>query len=267
MTTRTTRLLLLCAVVSLAACQDTGTDSTDCNGGTCDDVADVDQVMPRAPEAPGTISITRSRDKWLFEVIGDHGDIVLLSEEYESRTSALNGVLSTEDNGVLAERYTVADNGNGFSYQLEAGNGEVLADSQSFATEAEALAAVSATRDLVAGIVQYKAALTRGAQFVLSRNGSKWEFTLLTEGGSPLLKSQLYSRRRDAITGVESVRKNGKDAARYTVLDSPLRFILKAGNGEEIAESSETFDSVEAAEAATGSTRSLLASERVANPW
>ncbi|MEN8160231.1 MAG: DUF1508 domain-containing protein [Myxococcota bacterium] len=63
------------------------------------------------------------------------------------------------------------------------------------------------------------------------------------------------------------VRLNGKDDGRYVLLDSPHRFILKAANGVEIAESAETYGSAAEAEAAITSTRALLSSERVANPW
>ena len=86
------------------------------------------------------------------------------------------------------------------------------------------------------------------------------------ESGETVLHSQVYSGRTDALTGIASVRKNGKEAARYRVLDSPPRFILKAANGEEIAQS-KTFGSLAEAEAAAASTQTMLASERVANPW
>ena len=94
----------------------------------------------------------------------------------------------------------------------------------------------------------------------------KWRFDLFDEAEAVILSSQLYSRRQDAITGIESVRLNGKEAGRYTVLADPPRFIIKAANGEEIAASA-AFDSADAAESAVASTRSLLVSERAANPW
>jgi uncharacterized protein YegP (UPF0339 family) len=246
-----------------------GTDSPQCTTGKCDDPSAITfgQLMPRAPQAPGTISVTRNDSSWLCEVIGDQGEIVLLSDEYAGRTSALNGVLAIEENGVLADRYRVSQTTSGWSFELRAANNVLLADSQSFATEQEARDAVAATRDLVAGIVQYKAVLQDGAQFVLTRDGSEWEFLLRDQDGGAILKSQVYQRRSDAINGIESVRENGKNDARYQIVDSPPRVILKAANGQEIAESNETFDSVEAAEAAIASTQTLLSSERVANPW
>lgn len=262
-------ILAALAALALGACQDAGGGADQC-GGKCDGLGDEatgGKLMPRAPSTPGTISITRNADSFLCEVIGAKGDILLLSTEYADRASALNGALAIEENGVRADRYVVSQSGSGWSFALRAGNNQTIADSQTYATEAEAEAAAAAARDLVAGIVQYKAAMTHGARFELGRDGSSWEFALRDESERPLLVSQTYSRRTDAITGVESVRKNGKDEARYVLLDSPHRFILKAGNGEEIAASAETYASAEEAQAAADSTRALLASERVANPW
>ena len=257
------------AALGIGGCQNAGNGADDC-AGKCDgldDEATGGKLMPRAPSTPGTISIARAEGTWLCEVIGAKGEAVLLSTEYTDRLSALNGALSIEENGVFEDRYVVAQTGSGWSFSLRAGNNQVIADSQTFATEAEARAAAAEARDLVAGIVQYKAAMTSGARFDLGRAGADWEFALRDEDEKPVLLSQAYSRRRDAINGIESVRENGKDLGRYVLLDSPHRFILKATNGVEIAESAETYASAAEAEAAIASTQALLASERVANPW
>jgi uncharacterized protein YegP (UPF0339 family) len=223
--------------------------------------------MPAAPASPGVVGISRNQDQWLFEVIGQKGEIVLLSEDYASKSSVHNGILSVEENGVDPGQYQIQQDGASWSFVLRAGNNEVIADSQTFASEAEALAAASSARDLVAGIVQYKAALDTGAKFGLDKSGSNWEFDLQDADGQELLKSQVYSGRTDALTGIASVRKNGKEAPRYNLLDSPPRFILKAANGQEIAESSRSYPTLDAAQSAIDETQSLLRSEKVANPW
>ena len=257
-----------CSLLALVACQDAAPDA-ECDNGRCDQVRQSNDIMPRAPSTPGTISITRNQDQWLFEVIGAKGEIVLMSEEYSTRSSALNGMLSVEENGVEFDRYTVFESAGGWGFVIRAGNNEVVADSQTFESEAEAQAAAESARELVAGIVQYKAAITTGAQFALDRSGSgsDWEFALSDADGEAVLKSQVYSRRRDAINGIASVRENGRELSRYVLLDGPPRFILKARNGQEIAESSQSYASVDAAQAAIDSTQSLIRSEKVANPW
>jgi uncharacterized protein YegP (UPF0339 family) len=259
-------LLTWLAAVSLIACQQV--DAVEC-GEKCDtfDQA-IGAVMPRAPVAPGAIGVVRDGATWRFQVVGAKGAIVLLSKEFTERTAVINGVLAAEENGVIAERYAVVPGAaGGFTVELRAGNNSVIADSEPFATEEQALAAAAQARDLVAGIVQYRAALSRGAQFKLARDGSRWAFTLVDEGGNALLISQDYSRRTDAVTGIESVRANGRDRNRFELVDSPVRFILKASNGREIGESATTFDSPEAALAVIGTINDLIASERVANPW
>jgi uncharacterized protein YegP (UPF0339 family) len=262
-------LLICSSLLTLQACDASGLDPGDCQTGRCDDPSQsiADGLMPGAPTTPGVVGISRNQDQWLFEVIGQKGEIVLLSEDYVSKSAVRNGILSVEENGVHLDRYKVQEVAGSWSFVLRAGNNEVIADSQTFASEAEAQAAVAGARDLVAGIVQYRAALDTGAKFGLDRDGSNWEFDLVDENGDVLLKSQVYSGRTDALTGIASVRNNGKDGPRYRLLDSPPRFILNAANGQEIAESSRTYPTLDAAQGAIDETQALLRSERVANPW
>lgn len=256
-------------LLGAVACTDAQLEQEHCGSAKCDDVnqTSLGKLMPRAPSTPGNVSITRNQDEWFFEITGAKGEIVLLSESYAQRTSALNGMLSVEENGVLAERYDVVEVDGGWGFVLKAANHEVIADSRVFASESEAEQGAAEARELVAGIVQYKAALRSGAGFELEREGSDWTFDLKDDEGEPLLLSQTYSRRADALTGIASVRNNGKEAARYVLLDSPHRFIVKAGNGQEIAESAKTFASAAEARAAADSVQALLVSEKVANPW
>lgn len=83
-----------------------------------------------------------------------------------------------------------------------------------------------------------------------------------------ILESEGYQGRTGAVNGMDSVRRNGRDVGRYEILqEGGVRFILKATNGQEIAQSASSFSSVAEAEAAVQSTASLLDSERVGNPW
>ncbi len=262
-------LLICCTLFGLAGCESAAYDSELCEKGRCDDPSQISaqQLMPRAPQTPGAVNLTRRGQDWLFEVIGAKGEIVLLSERYASKTAARNGVLSAEENGVNPGRYEVRESGGSWSYTLRAANGQVLADSQIFATEGEARDAAESARDLVAGIVQYRAAMVSGAGFDLLKQDGKWSFELSDDEGDALVTSQRYTNRTNALTGIASVRNNGKDAGRYEILSSPPRYIIKARNGEEIAESSQSYASEDAAREAANSLQALLKSERVANPW
>lgn len=270
-------LLLSSLALALSACAVDGEPTpagADCAGGKCDGIGNQygDTAMQAEPRAPGGFAITRSSDgAWFFETIGARGEIVLMSQAYAQRPSALNGILSVEENGVSLEQYRVKQDAQGnWRFELRAGNNQVIAESQLFRTEEEATAAVKEVRNLVAGILQFKAAVEQGARFDLWREPTtyEWYFSLRAEDDSVRLLSEGYVGRTGAVNGIESVRENGKLEARYELRESAgsVSFILKAANGQEIGESL-PFDSVEEALDGIAATQALLSSERVANPW
>ena len=72
-----------------------------------------------------------------------------------------------------------------------------------------------------------------------SKNG-KFFFNLLASNGQVILSSEMYEAKASAVNGIESVKKNGADAARYDKLtgkDGSPYFTLKATNGQVIGQS------------------------------
>lgn len=72
-----------------------------------------------------------------------------------------------------------------------------------------------------------------------SKNG-KFHFNLLASNGQIILTSEMYEAKASAVNGIESVKKNGADAARYdklTAKDGSPYFTLKATNGQVIGQS------------------------------
>ncbi|MEZ5607776.1 MAG: YegP family protein [Burkholderiaceae bacterium] len=72
-----------------------------------------------------------------------------------------------------------------------------------------------------------------------SKNG-KFYFNLLASNGQVILGSEMYESKASAANGIESVRKNGGDEARYERLtgkDGSPYFTLKAANGQVIGQS------------------------------
>lgn len=68
----------------------------------------------------------------------------------------------------------------------------------------------------------------------------KFFFNLLASNGQVILSSEMYEAKASAVGGIESVRKNGGDAARYqklTAKDGSPYFTLKASNGQVIGQS------------------------------
>ncbi|MCA9621221.1 MAG: YegP family protein [Myxococcales bacterium] len=264
-----TALAISGALLSAACEQDAGPDTTSQNTTEISE-----NLMEAQPSAPGGFDVSRrSTGQWFFATLGEQGQMVLSSQDYVEKVSALNGILSVEENGVHAEQYVVTELDNGlFSFVLRAKNNQVIADGQLFRTLEGAEAGIESARELVAGIVQHKAAVTNGARFDLWREDSdhEWYFVMRAEDGRILLESEGYTGRTGAVNGIESVRTNGKDLGRYQMVSDDggaVYFILKAANGQEIAQSGETFGSEAEVEAAIVETAELLDSERVANPW
>jgi len=72
-----------------------------------------------------------------------------------------------------------------------------------------------------------------------SKNG-KFHFNLVAGNGQVILSSEMYEARAGALNGIESVKKNGGDEARYDKLtgkDGSPYFVLKATNGQVIGQS------------------------------
>ena len=65
-------------------------------------------------------------------------------------------------------------------------------------------------------------------------------FSLLAGNGQTILASEMYDAKASALAGIESVKKNAADDARYARLDgkdgSPY-FTLRAGNNQVIGQS------------------------------
>jgi uncharacterized protein YegP (UPF0339 family) len=80
-----------------------------------------------------------------------------------------------------------------------------------------------------------------------SSNG-KFHFNLKAGNGQIILSSEMYETRAAAEGGIESVKKNAGDDARYerrTSAKGDPYFVLKAANGQEIGRS-EMYNSLAA---------------------
>lgn len=68
----------------------------------------------------------------------------------------------------------------------------------------------------------------------------KFYFSLLASNGQNILQSEMYESKASAQNGIESVKKNATDDARYERLNSSKNepyFVLKAGNHQVIGQS------------------------------
>ncbi len=94
----------------------------------------------------GQFELKKSKnDKFFFNLLASNGQVVLSSEMYEAKASALNGIESVKKNGADAARYDklVAKDGSPY-FTLKATNGQVIGQSQMYASEATRDAGIAA---------------------------------------------------------------------------------------------------------------------------
>lgn len=92
---------------------------------------------------------------------------------------------------------------------------------------------------------------------------AKFMFNLKAENNQVILTSQVYEQKQSALAGIESVQKNGPDAANFehkvSTAGEPY-FVLKAQNGEVIGKS-QMYSSAGAAEAGMASVQTNAPSQ------
>lgn len=77
-----------------------------------------------------------SNGKFFFNLLATNGQIILSSEMYETKASALNGIESVRKNSPLEARYSKLEGTKGDPYfTLKAGNHQVIGKSQMYTDE------------------------------------------------------------------------------------------------------------------------------------
>ncbi len=75
-------------------------------------------------------------DKYFFNLLATNGQIILSSEMYEAKSGAQNGIASVQKNAADDGRYERLTGKDGSPYfTLKAGNGQVIGQSQMYASE------------------------------------------------------------------------------------------------------------------------------------
>lgn len=87
---------------------------------------------------PGWFEVSKNdRGQFSFVLKAANAQIVLRSEQYESKASASNGIASVQKNSPDDGRYELKTASDGrFYFNLKASNGQVIGTSQMYATEA-----------------------------------------------------------------------------------------------------------------------------------
>ncbi|MBR9883771.1 MAG: YegP family protein [Oceanospirillales bacterium] len=75
--------------------------------------------------------------KFTFNLKAANGQVILTSQHYESKASALNGIASVQTNGPLEERYDRRESKKGEPYfVLKAGNAQIIGTSEMYSSPA-----------------------------------------------------------------------------------------------------------------------------------
>ncbi|HLV18508.1 MAG TPA: YegP family protein [Pseudomonas sp.] len=90
--------------------------------------------------SPGKFQLKKARNgQFHFNLLASNGQVILSSEQYKARDSALNGIESVRRNALREGAFEVKESGNGKHYfVLKASNGQVVGQSQQYASRAGA---------------------------------------------------------------------------------------------------------------------------------
>lgn len=201
--------------------------------------------------------------RYFFHLVAANGQILLASQGYQSRTGAINGVLSVLDNGGLDVRFAIKQGGDRNYYvSLLAANQQVIATGEGYSTKSNANRGVKTIVRNVAAYLQHWDNPT-GARFqVKASSSSAFTFTLYAGNGEVVLISESYTTEAAALNGAFAVQENGVDAANYKLLqahDGRWYFVLRAKNNEVIGVS-QMYTTGESAQRAITSVSALLVS-------
>lgn len=85
---------------------------------------------------PGWYEIKKSDNgQFNFVLKAGNDQVILRSEQYESKSAAQNGIASVQTNSPLDERYDKKDSSDGRSYfNLKAANHQIIGTSQMYAS-------------------------------------------------------------------------------------------------------------------------------------
>lgn len=107
----------------------------------------------------------------------------------------------------------------GFVFNLKAGNGEVIATSEVYTTEAACMKGVESVRKNAAEAkledqtVAEVAAVTNPKFEMYTDKAGEFRFRLKARNGEVIAVSEGYKAKASCLNGIDSVRRNAPDAA------------------------------------------------------
>lgn len=210
----------------------------------------------------GKFSLWQSTDgQWRFNLKSGNGATLLSSEGYSSRTAAINGILSVQNNGVDSAMYQVRQTATGYILHLVAANHESIGFSQVYKTKSSATRAIGSSVRAVTSYLDKREANTAGARVeVLVGETGKFRFNYFARNGQVVLSSESYTTEAAALNGAFAVQTEGANDAAYSIKENVsggFYFTVTALNGEVVGTSQQYTTRASAAEA-VGAVKALL---------
>ncbi len=114
-------------------------------------------------------------------------------------------------------KFVVKKTATGVKFDLKAGNGEVIATSEVYTTEASCLKGIESVRvNCVGGVedqtVEPVAAVKHPKFEVYTDKAGEFRFRLKARNGEIIAVSEGYKSKGSCLNGIESVKKNAPDA-------------------------------------------------------
>ena len=114
-------------------------------------------------------------------------------------------------------KFIVKTTNTGIKFDLKAGNGEVIATSEVYASKASCLNGIESVKTCCAGGIEdqtvegFEAVKHPKFEIYLDKGG-EYRFRLKARNGEIIAVSEGYKAKASCINGIESVKKNAPDA-------------------------------------------------------
>ena len=114
-------------------------------------------------------------------------------------------------------KFVVKETATGFKFDLKAGNGEVIATSEVYTTEAACLKGIESVKNNCVGEIEDQTAenvvaVKHPKVEVYTDNSGEFRFRLKARNGEVIAVSEGYKAKASCLNGVESVKKNAPEA-------------------------------------------------------
>jgi len=114
-------------------------------------------------------------------------------------------------------KFVVKTTATGVKFDLKAGNGEVIATSEVYTTEAACMNGIESVRKCSAGDIEDQtvenAAAVKHPKFELYQDkAGEFRFRLKARNGEVIATSEGYKTKASCLNGIESVKKNAPEA-------------------------------------------------------